>query len=164
MSKRVYTLDVYITEGPMTEDFVDRNPTVCRTIEIRGNQTLERLHAAIFKACDRFDEHLYEFQFGEGPHDPNGRRYILNTGFEGPIAGPDEPAGDVAKTTMDSLGLAVGQSFGYWFDFGDDWYHQISVAAIGEPTPKVRYPRVTKRVGESPPQYVDWDEEAGGEE
>ena len=30
--------------------------TVWRTIEMKGNQTLEQLHKAIFKAVDRFDE------------------------------------------------------------------------------------------------------------
>jgi hypothetical protein len=159
MSKRVYTLEVYIVEGMMTEDFMKANSTVSRTIEIRGNQTLEQLHRAIFKAFDRYDEHWYEFQFGDRPHDPNGRRYVLPPEFEEPISGPNEPAGDVTDTMIDSLGLEVDQVFGYWFDFGDDWYHKIDVVAIGDPTPKVRYPRVTKRTGDSPPQYVDWDGE-----
>ena len=44
-------------------------------IEIRGDQTLEQLHHAIFKAYDRWDEHLYEFQFGKRPFDPDGPNY-----------------------------------------------------------------------------------------
>ncbi len=47
-----------------------------RTLEIRGNQTLEELHKIIYKAFDRFDEHLYEFQVGgKGPHDPKSKKY-----------------------------------------------------------------------------------------
>lgn len=56
--------------------------------------------------------------------------------------------------------LAIDQPFGYWFDFGDDWRHQIDVIEIKKATPKKRYPKVTKRTGESPPQYIDWDQES----
>lgn len=49
----------------------------------------------------------------------------------------------------------------HWFDFGDDWWHQINVVKIEDAAPRGRYPKVTKRVGESPPQYVDGDEETG---
>ena len=68
-------------------------------------------------------------------------------------------AGLTTETTIDDMGLKVGRRFGYWFDFGDDWHHQINVEAISDAPPKGKYPRVTKRVGESPPQYIDWDEE-----
>jgi hypothetical protein len=59
------------------------------------------------------------------------------------------------------LDEAVGRretAFGYWFDFGDDWYHQIQVERIDKAIPTVLYPRVTRRVGKSPPQYFDEDE------
>ena len=159
MSERVYVLEVRIIEGPMTEKFIEKNPSVCRTVEIRGDQTLERLHEVIFKAFDRLDGHMYEFQFGEGPHDPNGDRYVLPMEFEDPFDADSQATGDVTETTIDVLGLELDQPFGYWFDFGDNWYHQINVLAIGETEPGVRYPRVTGRVGEGPPQYVDWDNE-----
>ena len=35
----------------------------------------------------------------------------------------------------------------------------VARVAVGKAVPAVEYPRVTERVGESPPQYVDWDEE-----
>jgi hypothetical protein len=70
-----------------------------------------------------------------------------------------KPAGDVTRTRLGSLGLHVGDAFGYWFDFGDDWWHQINVVAIQPEASAGTYPRVTTRVGASPPQYDDWDEE-----
>ncbi len=102
---------------------------------------------------------MHEFQFGKGPHDPKGKRYVLPTAFDDPIPGPHKPAGDVTCTTSGALDLKVGQACGYWFDFGDDWWHQINVMAIEDEARRGRYPRVTKRVGESPPQCIDWDEE-----
>ena len=69
------------------------------------------------------------------------------------------PAGAVTRTAIGSLGLKKDDAFGYWFDFGDDWWHQINVVAIADEAPRGKYPKVTKRVGASPPQYVDWEKE-----
>jgi hypothetical protein len=162
---RLFTLDVFIISGLMTKRFVEKNKVVCRTIQIRGDQTLEDLHYAIFDAFKRFDQHMYEFQIGgKGPMDPKARRYVLPGAFEESIPGPREPAGDVTRTTIGSLGLKVDDAFGYWFDFGDDWWHQINVVAIADEAPRGKYPKVAKRVGASPPQYVDWDREDEDEE
>jgi hypothetical protein len=147
-------LEVLIIGGPVTEEFAKRNPVISRTIQIRGDQTLEDLHQAIFDAFNRFDAHMYEFQFGKGPHDPKGKRYVLPDAFEG-RGRERNVAGGVAETTIDALGLKVDQAFGYWFDFGDDWWHQIDVLAVEDKAPKGKYPKVTKRVGKSPPQYAD---------
>ena len=148
----LYTLDVFLIGGPLPEEF--EGQTISRTIEIRGDQTLEQLHQAIFRAFDRFEEHFYEFQFGKGPQDPAGPRYVLPQMLTKEVREPSM-AGDVGKTTLDSLGLKVHQAFGYWFDYGDDWWHQINVEAIQTDGSKKAYPRVTKRVGKSPPQYAD---------
>jgi hypothetical protein len=154
--RKLYTLDVSIMDGPMTGSFLEKNKVVSRTIQIRGDQTLAELHRAIFDAFDREDEHMYEFQIGgEGPMDPQARRYVLPAG----IHGEDKPAGGVKSTTIESLGLKVNDLFGYWFDFGDDWWHQVDVVAVEEKTARGKFPKVIKRVGKSPPQYVDWDEE-----
>ena len=164
MAKTMYTLEVFLFDAPVSEEFAEANPVVSRTIEIRGDQTLRDLHRAIFQAFDRWEEHMYEFQFGSVAHDPEGDRYGISLPLDMP---PDptetqKPAGDAEKTTLDSLGLEVDRCFGYWFDFGDDWYHKLDVAAIGEAEAKVRYPRVTARVGESPPQYMDEEEDEDG--
>jgi hypothetical protein len=155
----LYALEVSLIDGPVTRKFVKRNPVVCRTIEIRGDQTLEALHRAIFKAFDREEEHMYEFQIGgKGPQDPKAKRYTLPVALEISVAG-SEPAGDVTQTAIGSVGLKVNEAFGYWFDFGDDWWHQINVVEIKQEVPKGRYPKLSKRVGASPPQYANWDEE-----
>ena len=159
MAGKLYTLEVTLLDGYMTDDFVRGNPVVSRTIEICDDQTLSQLYRAIFEAFHRWEQHMYEFQFGSGPHDRSGDRYVLPMEFEDPLDADSQATGNLMQTAIDSLGLAVGQAFGYWFDFGDDWYHQINVIAIGEAKPRTKYPRVTARVGDSPPQYVDWDAE-----
>jgi len=156
---RLYTLGVYIISGPVTKRFAKENRVVGRTIQIRGDQTLEDLHYTIFDAFDREEQHAFEFQIGgKGPMDPKARRYTLNPNQYDLVEGR-EPARDVQTATIDSLGLKVNDRSGYWFDFGDDWWHQINVVRIDKKAGRGRFPRVTKRTGKSPPQYVDWDEE-----
>ena len=150
----IYTLEVFLIAGPVDEKFIKKNPVISRTIEIRGDQTLESLHDEIFKAFDRFDEHLYEFQVGgKGPNDPKSRRYSIGDETTG-----KKPTGDASKTVIDDLKLKKDAMFGYWFDFGDDWWHQINVLSVEPKAPEGEYPRITNRVGKSPPQYMDGDE------
>lgn len=165
---RLFTLDVFIIDGPLTEAFVQANPIMCRTIQIRADQTLEDLHHAIFDAFDREDEHWYEFQVGgDAPQDPKAKRYVLPAALHANdtlVPGlldedPQSPEPQTIHATIGSLGLQVEDIVGYWFDFGDDWWHQINVVAIEDKAGKGKYPRITNRIGASPPQFEDWDEE-----
>jgi pRiA4b ORF-3-like protein len=160
---RLYTLKVTLLSGPVMEAFAEKNPVVSRTLQMTGNQTLADLHDAIYDAFDRDDEHLYEFQFGKKPMDRNAPRYGMKPeeGFGG--FDEDDEAGDAEETTLDSLGLKARNRFFYWFDFGDDWWHRIDVLRVEDEAPPGKYPRVTERVGGSPPQYPDWEDE-GDEE
>jgi hypothetical protein len=146
----IYTLEVFITSGLVSLKFAEKNPVMSRTIEIRGNQTLENLHAIIFKAFDRFDAHLYEFQIGgKGPNDPKARRYGLPA-YQDEVSEDFKLAGDVEQTTIDALKLKIDETFGYWFDFGDDWWHQINVIEIEKKTPKVNILKLPTGLGKVP--------------
>ena len=80
-SQRIYELEVFLLSGQITEDFAKANPIISRTIQIRGNQTLAKLHKAIFDTFDRDDEHMYEFRIsGKGPMDRNAKGYVLPMG------------------------------------------------------------------------------------
>jgi hypothetical protein len=153
----LYQLEVFLMGGPITEAFVAKNPEVSRIIEIKGRNTLADLHKILFQAFDREEEHLYEFQVGgTRPNDPNARRYSLPSVAETALPG-EAPVGDVTRTAIADLGLSIEDVFGYWFDFGDDWWHQINVVSITEKAGKGKYPKITQRVGASPPQYADFD-------
>jgi hypothetical protein len=149
--KQLFTLDVFITEGEMSDEFCDANPEISRTIEIRGDQTLAQLHDIIFKAFDREDEQMYEFQVGgEGPEDEAAQRFVMPA-----MLGDAKGLKNVLTATLGGLGLEEGQPFGYWFDFGDNWWHQINVVSIGDVLPAEKLPRITGSTGASPPQYMD---------
>ena len=70
-----------------------------------------------------------------------------------------EPAENAAKTRIDSLGLKPRRTFLYLFDFGDEWWHDITVEQVDAPAEKGEYPRIMETRGKSPPQYADFDEE-----
>jgi hypothetical protein len=147
-SSNLYVVSVFLINGPVSKKFAGKE--VRRVIEIRGDQTLEQLHDVIFEAYDRWDNHMYQFQFGKRPFDPDGPNYGISNSQQS-----EEEEGDARTTKLDDLGLKPGSVFGYWFDFGDDWFHQIDVDRIEQAIPTVAYPRVIKRVGKSPPQYRD---------
>lgn len=157
----LFTLQVTILDGPMTDASARANPVISRTIEIRSQQTLNQLHRAIFEAFDRWDDcHLCEFHFGSKPRERHAKCYVLPFIYDDPEEFDEPmPAGSITQTRIGSLGLTVGSVFWYWYDFGDNWYHEIRVLEIGEVETKVKYPRLIARVGDSPPQYVNWDEE-----
>ena len=94
---RLFTLEVCIISGPMTEKFVKKNEVVSRTIQVRGAQTLEILHYAMFGAFGRDDEHMYEFQVGgKGPMDPKAKKYVLPMAMDDTFA-EKKTAGDITE-------------------------------------------------------------------
>ena len=149
---RLYTLTVGILQGLIEAKFLKKNPVISRTIQIRGDQTLDDLHNAIFDAFDRFDEHLYQFEVGgRKPMDLNSEKYV-HPMAEMPDAWPS------TEFAIDALMLEPQQRIFYWFDFGDDWWHWIDVTAVSSTIPPGTYPKVIGRVGKSPPQYLSYDE------
>jgi pRiA4b ORF-3-like protein/uncharacterized protein DUF6930 len=144
----LYTLQVSLTGGPIAVAY--QGQIISRTIEMRGSQSLHDLHKVIFKAFDRVEEHLYEFNLGQGPRD-RSKLYLYGGGRDSRSV----QARDPEATTLDSLDLRPGRRFGYTFDMGDNWEHIIDVLAVEAGVAKGRYPRVVEKVGASPPQYPD---------
>jgi len=144
----IYRLRVELTQSP----YADGEGT-CRVIEIRGNQTLHQLHGAIFKAFNRWEEHLYSFFMSKNRRDAS-KEYSSPSFFEDEEEDVDSPH-DAASARLDSLDLRVGRTFDYVFDYGDDWEHRLKVLDISDEKPTGRYPRIVERHGASPPQYPE---------
>ncbi|MEN6643096.1 MAG: plasmid pRiA4b ORF-3 family protein [Armatimonadia bacterium] len=153
---KLYRLRVTLKRGPVTEEFARANPTVARTFEIRGDQTLDDLHEAIMQEFQRWDAHLYEFEI-----EPRGKRqnlspyFVLPFDLEEGLSMGEATRNDATKTKLSSLYLKVGDDFSYLFDYGDGWRHLIEVEAI---TTLPIYPRVVASEGDIPPQSVEWDD------
>ena len=144
---------------------LDFNKRIYRNIEILENQSLDDLHEMIFTAFDRYEEHLYTFYLTLNATKSFQRRYNAPK-FTSPICFDDhfslgfgEDEYGASETSILSLGLEKKDKLYYLFDFGDSWWHEITLQSIIEVENKKGYPKIVKKVGESPPQYPDYDED-----
>ena len=136
---------------------------IWRRIAMRDSQILDDLHEAIFQAFDRDDEHLYSFYFPRpgrkgraALRDAQEYTHPVNAADPGPFA--DKPVTSAKKAKLSALGLKAGRTFLYLFDFGDEWWHEITVEQTDAREDKGRYPRILEKRGDSPPQYSDAEE------
>ncbi|WP_186804742.1 plasmid pRiA4b ORF-3 family protein [Limihaloglobus sulfuriphilus] len=145
--------------------FIVGSKRIWRKIAIREGQTLHDLHEIIFDAFDRYDDHMYSFYFPHSKIKFNPRKiYDSSDEYTHPYAceyeGPFKcEADNASKATIKSLNLRKGQVFFYLFDFGDSWWHEITVENANEPADNDKYPRIVEEKGPSPEQYPDFDEE-----
>jgi hypothetical protein len=138
--------------------------SIWRKIALPANKTLDDLHEFIYDAFDRDDEHLYSFYFPPPGAKFNYRKirdyleYTHPYALDGDFC--ESEAEDAARAKLSSLGLKPKQKFYYLFDFGDEWWHEISVEEIDAARVKgQKYPGIVEKKGKSPPQYPDCDEE-----
>jgi len=136
---------------------------IWRRIAIRGDQTLGDLHQEIFDAFERYDEHLYTFYLApktvkltRASAYRNGKRYSHPGALDNLWHGE---AKNAEETTIASLCLSEKQVILYLFDFGDDWWHVITVEKVdADPATAAYYPSVIAERGEAPAQYPQLEE------
>lgn len=138
-------------------------PKLYRIIEVSENCTFDDLHDAIFQAFDRFDEHLYSFFITRKDIKDIRSIYdapeIAHPMSLGDIIGFEKMKKSTAKTRIGDADLNEKDVFHYLFDFGDDWWHRIKVQNINETKSNKKYLKIIKSVGESPPQYPDYNDD-----
>jgi hypothetical protein len=142
--------------------------SIWRKIAVKGNQTLDDLHGVIFDAFDRYDDHLYSFFFPlkAGKITPRNI-YHESTEYTSPHTlefGGDDGQKDAAKAKFISLKLKKKQVFYYLFDFGDEWWREITGEEVDAKEEKRKYPCIIEKKGNSPPQYPDYDGDGDEEE
>ncbi|MBW2115363.1 MAG: plasmid pRiA4b ORF-3 family protein [Deltaproteobacteria bacterium] len=128
-------------------------PKLYRIFEASENCTFDDFHDAIFKAFDRYDDHLYSFFITR--KDTKNMRSI----YYSPEITHPQNVKSTAKTRIGDVDLNENDVFHYLFDFGDDWWHRIRVQNVNETKSKKKYIKLIKSYGESPPQYPDYDED-----
>ena len=115
-------------------------PPVWREVQVPVDLTFAQLHTILQAAMGWEDDHLHEFEVGEvhiGPPAPQDF-------FAG-----DKPLQDERKTRLGDI-LEGRRKFRYWYDFGDDWWHEIAIrrGALGE----YGEPRLLAGEGACPPE------------
>ena len=128
-------------------------PAVLREIEVVSSRTLVDLANAIVSAFGFDFDHAFGFYSNlKGPGSGTSYELFADMG--------EETRSRSVKRTRVAEGFAnVGQKMLFLFDYGDDWRFVVEVLENGNKEPRVRYPRVLKSVGESPPQYDESDEQ-----
>ena len=97
-------------------------PPIWRRLQVPGDANLGWLHAVIQVAMGWTNSHLHHFLTREARYtDP---RQSEDAGFG------DEPDRDEAKATLTQIAPHAGDQFGYEYDFGDSWEHEITVEKI----------------------------------
>lgn len=120
-------------------------PTIAREVLVPSDLRLDRLHDVIQIAMGWGNAHLHEFIVGtlrDGEH--YGSAMHDSVGF-----GP--PTRAETKFTLRQIAPAKGSKFIYWYDFGDDWYHDISVKSVIAQIPDQPVPYCVRAARACPP-------------
>ena len=124
-------------------------PKVWRDIELAEDQTLEDLHLAIQQAYGWYDDHLYSYFM-------NGEAWDKSSEIGSPWS---ESILHTHQVQIDQLDLNEGQTFLYFFDYGDSHEFDVTIKQIDPNAKKGDYPRLVAQQGEAAPQYPDHEEQ-----
>ena len=113
---------------------MDITPEIWRRVLVRSDATLEDLHDIIQMCFGWEDYHLHQFGIGGGEYDASS---------DGPLL-------------LTRVGLRAGSSFGYVYDFGDNWVHEIAVEDVLPFSARKRYPQCVAGARPAP------EEDSGG--
>lgn len=103
----------------------DIDPPVWRELVVPGHWHLGMVHRALQIAFGWHEAHLHSFQVGDrryGEPDPN---YDSGTQRE-------------SLVRVHEVLAAPGDVITYWYDFGDDWFHDIVVEELLDPQKQAR--------------------------
>jgi hypothetical protein len=117
-------------------------PRIWRRVEIPASYRLDELHRALNATMGWLDYHLHEFRIGDF-------RY----------GAPDVDMSAMGDRTLPEENIVIGdlaragtKRFGYWYDFGDDWWHTVDIQSLGPAQRGVFYPRCVDGAGACPPE------------
>jgi hypothetical protein len=139
-----------ITEVPQNEQIArlrisleNIEPAIWRRVEVPLTATLKALHDLIQAAFDWDGHHLHVFGIGED-------RY----GVPDPEWHGLHPLRSEKATRLAALIERGITCFGYTYDFGDDWRHQVEIKAIAMADPELEYRRFLEGARRAPPEDV----------
>jgi hypothetical protein len=123
----------------------ETDPLVWREIEVPGDASFWDLHVAMQDAMGWLDYHLHQFTV---PH-PRTRR-PLTFGIHNLLQDCDDPPGWATQiATVFTVSNPTGR---YVYDFGDDWWHTITLIDVIKRDFTVRYPRCVGGARAGPPE------------
>lgn len=119
-------------------------PPIWRRIQVQ-DCTLDKLHELIQTAMGWTNSHLHQFEIkGQRYGDPE----LLDDGFE------DFGCEDSTTTMVSEILPKTGRrfAFGYEYDFGDSWDHEVMFEGSPPVDPKAKYPQCVEGERACPPE------------
>lgn len=102
---------------------LDVEPAVWRRVVLPGHWNLSLVHSAVQVAMGWEDSHLHQFEAGDVRYAPPN-----------PYGGGGEVRRE-GTARLHEVVSQVGDTLSYWYDFGDDWYHDLVVEQVLPPQP-----------------------------
>ena len=101
---------------------LDSGPPVWRRLQVSGDARLDWLHAVLQVAIGWTNSHLHQFKVGEACYSDTRHHFAE---FE-----DDQKILEERKFTLRQIAPREQDAFGYEYDFGDSWEHEITVEKI----------------------------------
>jgi hypothetical protein len=95
-------------------------PPIWRRVQVYSDITLDELHKVIQIVMGWTESHLHQFEIGETD-------YSIPSVLEGPFG---EKPKDERRAKLSKVAPQEKSKFGYLYDFGDSWEHEILVEKI----------------------------------
>ena len=115
MNERLYLLRIKL---------LDIEPEIWRRFVVPANITLDRLHDVIQIVMGWNDSHLHEFTIGK-------KRYTEYPEYK-------EDGLECGRYRFGGLIKRKGRTFGYLYDFGDSWEHELTLEESRYFNPELR--------------------------
>jgi hypothetical protein len=119
-------------------------PPIWRRFLVLSTITLERLHRSLQFIMGWTDSHLHEFQAGDVRYGTAHRDFDWDA---------DEIVSE-RRTRLHQVLQRPKDRLLYWYDFGDDWRHDIVLEKILPREPGMKYPSVLAGKRACPPEDV----------
>jgi len=104
---------------------IGSKPDIWRRLRVPGNANLGWIHAVLQVAMGWTNSHLHHFLTAEARYSDPHHNEDIGLG--------EESDRDEAKATLAQIVPDQGAQFGYEYDFGDSWEHEITVEKILRP-------------------------------
>lgn len=112
-------------------------PGIWRRVEVPSTISLQALHKVVQGLFGWEECHLWVFETPVGDYG---------------LSDPEFGHRSAASKKLRQVAPGVGDPFGYLYDFGDNWRHEILVEDIAAAEPGVAYPRCVGGKQAGPPE------------
>lgn len=126
-------------------ELLDIQPLIWRRIQVPADYSFWDLHVAIQSAFGWNDSHLHEFQV------PGGRWPERRFGIPAEAWMGEKPALAGWSHCIADFLSPQSPRLCYWYDFGDDWMHEVVFEESSHAAPGKRYPRCVAGERAAPP-------------